>query len=161
MKNEIKNRYQELVSKKYEEVINTFLVSNAPFLYLQSLPIKDLMKSDIDEGSINLFLLALGEMLGEVFSYSNHRDGKLIFDIYPIKADAGEQLGTGTELDWHTDDAHAQGQCVFIFLLCIRGDPNALTLLTNEDWFSNVKPEFQEMLMRNVFTIRPDKSYRG
>lgn len=161
MQKEDKNKYQEFVSQAYGYDVSTFLASNAPFLYLHELPTTELMDSENGEEEINLFLLALGSLLGEVFSYSNHRDGKLIFDIFPVKADAGEQLGTGTELDWHTDDAHAQDQCDFICLLCLQGDPNALTLVTNEDWFMHVKPEVQELLMRNVFTIHPDKSYHG
>ncbi|MDZ4786287.1 MAG: TauD/TfdA family dioxygenase [bacterium] len=154
-------KYQELVRQLYGEEITTFLESNAPYLYLKSLPIQELMENGVDEESINLFLLALGASLGEVFSYSTHRDGKLVFDIYPVKADSGEQLGTGTKLDWHTDDAHAPDQCDFICLLCLQGDPNALTLVTNPDWFMRVKPETQKTLMENLYTIRPDKSYHG
>jgi len=70
----------------------------------------------------------------------------------------GKQLATGTELGWHTDDAHDTEPCRYIALLCLQGG-DAHTCI------SPYNPNLLEQSTRNIlsqplFTISSDESYR-
>jgi TfdA family taurine catabolism dioxygenase TauD len=94
-------------------------------------------RDDVDvRTSSAALMLCLAGLLGVPLMTEGHRDGRLIHDIYPIRQDAAKQLGSGSvELTWHTEDAHAERNPDFIALMCIRGDPEAKTLI------ACVKPE--------------------
>lgn len=118
-----------------------------------------------DEGraraSTEALLFTLAAQLGFPYGYSGQRDNEIIQDLIPKPEDKDKQLGTGsTTLDWHTEAAHATYSGDLIGLLCMRGDPGAITYL------SRIHPEKLDdevlaQLERVDYTIGPDASHGG
>ncbi|HUS26596.1 MAG TPA: TauD/TfdA family dioxygenase [Nevskiaceae bacterium] len=107
-----------------------------------------------------LILLSIAMTIGKPYGYASQRNGEIIQNLTPNKADALKQLGTGstTTLEWHTEDAHTPLNCDVIALLCMRGAVDANTLI------SKVEPaELDESVRRELeapnYVIISDGSY--
>lgn len=131
----------------------------ATLLYVQGLHVGKVAGfSKAGKGS-ELLLAAVASLLGSPFTAPDHRDGSPFLDLIPIKKDKDKQLGTGTELKWHTEDAHLDEAARFICLLGLRGDESAKTLVSTLD-LSAIEDNALEESLRSVRThIRSDESY--
>jgi L-asparagine oxygenase len=98
-------------------------------------------------------------VLGTPYGYARQRGGALIQDFRPTKEDAAKQVGTASgALAWHTEDAHAELNPDFIALLCMRGDPQAKTLVSRVHP-DELDPGTREALSRSDYIMTADTSY--
>lgn len=130
------------------------------YLHIQGLPIDapDIgyeKQTSISEG----VLLAVSSLLGEVYGYSSQRDGAVIQNLIPRRQDAGKQLGTNSvDLIWHTEDAHTRFNCNYIGLLCLRGDAQATTLISQINP-SDLPADVLKQLAQPDYRIAADASH--
>lgn len=67
--------------------------------------------------------LAITSVLGDIISYADEKDGRLVQDIVPVKGAEHRQENTGTvPLELHTEDGFHPYKPDFITLLCLRPD---------------------------------------
>lgn len=109
--------------------------------------------------SSELILAAVAHLLGRPFVATNHRDGSPFLNLIPRRVDKGKQLGTGTELEWHSEDAHLDHAARFICLLGLRGDPQAKTLVSLLNAATLTDDEWAKVLRSQKILIRSDDSY--
>lgn len=133
--------------------------SDVTSLIVHNLPIKKPDGFSKHDKNSELILAALTHIIGPVFVAPHHRDGKALLDLIPKNTDAGKQLSTGVELEWHTEDAHLSHLARFICLLGLRGDPQAKTLISDIN-ISTVDEELLTLFSARGYIIRSDESYR-
>ncbi|MEV1109146.1 hypothetical protein AB0I95_10880 [Micromonospora sp. NPDC049751] len=67
---------------------------------------------------------------GTLFNFPGKVLHGLIHDVYYQPSDADTQLGTGkAELQWHVEDGCHEHRPHWLVLVCLRGDPHAVTYL--------------------------------
>ena len=132
--------------------------SEAVSLIVHNLPVKRPNGFSKNDKNSELVLAALAYSIGPAFVATNHRDGKALLDLIPKKVDAGKQLSTGVELEWHTEDAHLSHPARFICLLGLREDAQAKTLISDIN-ISTVDKELSTLLSARGYIIQSDESY--
>jgi hypothetical protein len=153
-------KISKIFNDNFEEINNIGLVKKKlSYLYVKNLPIIKDIKGNIETQFTKIINLSLSNLLGSPYITKGHRNEKIIFDIIPIKKDKHKELGTGTKLGWHTEDAHLRKSCKFISLLCLRGDENAQTKIS-DICFSEVPSEIFECMTKQNFTITSDQSFK-
>lgn len=108
-----------------------------------------------------ILLVLQGSLLGDVLGWATQQDGYLIHDVFPIKGNEGEQLGTGSEqpLWWHTEDAFHPYRADYIGFFCLRNPDKVATTIGALD-VEKLDPAHVEILFQPRFTIRPDESHQ-
>jgi L-asparagine oxygenase len=105
-------------------------------------------------------LLAVSAVLGEPFTFASLYEGRLIQHVTPVRGqeDAQTSEGSGNVLAWHVEDAFTDERCDFFGLLCLRGAPDAVTLLAPAR--SLVLPaEVERVLREPRFVVAPDVAH--
>lgn len=130
--------------------------------FIENLPLNPIIGFEKSTSVSESILLAIGLVIGKPLSYSSQRNGDIVQNLVPQKKDAYKLLGTGSavELIWHTEDAHTEISCEFIGLLCLRGDPEAYTFVSNVD-VSELDSQVVKELSKKQFLIQSDESYPG
>lgn len=79
-------------------------------------------KSNIQLQKMNLFLVLINSLLGDVFGWSTQHEGRIINNILPVPGNEKEQLSTGSEtlLEWHTEEAFHKYRPDVLSLMCVR-----------------------------------------
>src|SRR5262245_11730471 len=74
-------------------------------------------------------LLAIACLLGEPIGYVQEHGGGLVQDIVPDPACTHRQVSSSSTvtLAWHTETAFHPHKPRYLLLLCLRGDPHAVT----------------------------------
>lgn len=142
--------------KQYLQSIVEQRELSAP-IYLKGLPIPT-TEDGIDTISTQKLILGAAQIFGSPYIQEGHRSKSFVYDLRPKREDSAEQLGTGTDLRWHTDDAHAKIPPRGIVLLCLQGDSEAKTLVSKS--CDELDSDVQRKLRSESFTIIADKSYR-
>lgn len=107
-----------------------------------------------------MLLVLLGSLLGDCIGWSTQQDGRLVHDIFPIKGNEKEQLGTGSEqlLWWHVEDAFHPYRGDYLGMACLRNpDRVPTTFAAMADL--ELDPAHLAALFEPHFTIRPDESH--
>jgi L-asparagine oxygenase len=80
-----------------------------------------------------LSLLAIARLLGHPVGYLPEHGGRVVQDIVPTRAGADQQVSTSSkvELMFHTETAFHPHRPRYLLLLCLRGDPAAVTTLAS------------------------------
>lgn len=107
-------------------------------------------------------LLTLATLLGEPVGYAPEHGGKIVQNIVPVQATAAKQVSTSSNvtLDFHTETAFHPEKPHYLLLLCLRGDPNAATLLCSvTSALSLLDAETISVLRQPRFRTRPDVSF--
>lgn len=105
----------------------------------------------------SLCLVAVMNMFGEPFTFSDLYGGRLVQDVVaaPGKESAQTSEGSRCFLEWHVEDAFSGDRCDYFGLLCLRGDPAAATLLAPVR--ALVLPdEARKVLMQPRYAVFPD-----
>lgn len=103
-------------------------------------------------------LLLLGSLLGEPFSFHSQQDGRLILDLFPVAGYENRQLGSGSDLDWHTEDAFHPLRADWMMLLGLRNhDRIATTFAALDDL--RLSASIRRLLFQERFHILPDASH--
>ena len=103
-------------------------------------------------------LLAVAAALGSPVGYQSQRRGLLVQNLVPRTQDAKLQVGsTSSKLVWHTEDAFDEYRPDFICLLCLRGDPEAITYVAQVS-LKTLPPSAAELLCGERVVIGSDSA---
>ena len=154
----------KIFSTELEGAVRHFVTdgNKTGIFLIENLPTEPL-KGEAKDGSLSeLILLAMARSIGKPFGYASQRNGEVIQNLMPKRADANKQLGTGSSVDlfWHTEDAHTNLNCDYIALLCLRGDPEAATLASCVS-VDDLDPEMRHQLEQKDYIIHSDASYKN
>lgn len=112
---------------------------------------------------LNILLTqAVCSVLGERFAFRSQHGGRLVQQLVPTKADAHQQVGTGSQvfLEWHVEDAFTDLRPDLILLHCLRGDPSATTCVSSIEDLA-VPGSIATHLLASAFRVRPDDAHSG
>ncbi|HEX5097576.1 MAG TPA: TauD/TfdA family dioxygenase [Acidimicrobiia bacterium] len=140
-----------------------------PFALRPGLPVGDVpatpagpMVASGKDGVSEDTLLAIATELGEPVGYIQEHGGGLVQNLVPERRNEGRQSSTSSSvrLAWHTETAFHPHKPRYLLLLCLRGDPEARTLLCAID---DVLPHLSDtdvaVLREPRFRTRPDESF--
>jgi L-asparagine oxygenase len=102
--------------------------------------------------------------LGYAVSYVQEQQGKLTQNILPVHKTEYEQISTSSkvQLALHTETAFHPYKPDYVILLCLRGDPTAVTTYANvEEILSHLNKETVEYLQEKWYNTGIDKSFRS
>jgi len=110
---------------------------------------------------VQIFLILNGILLGDLLGWATQQDGYLVHDVFPIKGNENEQLGTGSEqtLWWHTEDAFHPYCADYIGFFCLRNPDQVATTIGTVD-VEKLDAAHVDTLFQPRFTIRPDESHQ-
>jgi hypothetical protein len=109
-------------------------------------------------------LLTAARRLGQPVGYAPEHGGDLVQNLVPTAADTERQTSTssGVELAFHTETAFHPFKPRYVLLLCLRGDPEALTLLCAVDQILGALPDAtRRVLSEPRFRTGVDASFLG
>jgi L-asparagine oxygenase len=111
-------------------------------------------------------LLGIGQLLGEVFSYKNEKNGELIHNICPVKGKQKAVSNEGAIVDFllHTEDAYFDFRPHYLFLICLRtdGQREAATYVADaRDACQYLRHEELAQLQKPQFAIRIPESFES
>lgn len=152
---------REAIPPRLREAITEFVSSgnDLGFFLVRGLPIDALDGLHKTTSISEEILIAAASCVGTPFGYQGQRDGAVIQDLWPVREHRYLQIGTSScELQWHVDDAHAPIPPDYLAILCLRGDPGAVTLVSRVD-DGALAPEVRARLRQPAFTIRADSSH--
>ena len=101
--------------------------------------------------------------IGEMVAYEAEGGGRLFQDIVPNRGLAQTQtsLGSGVELEIHTEQAFSELRPDWLSLACLRGNPEARTyILPVGSVLANLTAEEVAMLRRPLWTFGVDMSFK-
>jgi L-asparagine oxygenase len=107
-------------------------------------------------------LLTIAKALGEPVGYAPEHGGQIVQNIVPVQASAAKQVSTSSNvtLEFHTETAFHPHKPHYLLLLCLRGDPNAATLLCSVSAALDLlDTDTVAVLRRPRFRTRPDVSF--
>ena len=106
-------------------------------------------------------LLGFGNIIGNIYSYTNIRNGDIIRNLCPIKGKEETNSNAGSKLlTYHMDQAFHNIPPDFIALICLRGDENAFTHLSNtQEVLLELSKEDLEFLSQPLFIINKTVMY--
>jgi L-asparagine oxygenase len=122
--------------------------------------------SSVAENSLKIAaetLLKHAHEFGHPVSYIQEQQGQLIQNIVPVHKTESQQISTSSkvELALHTETAFHPYKPDYVMLLCLRGDPMAVTTYaTVSDILKHVSTASKHMLMEKMFTTGIDLSFR-
>jgi len=108
-------------------------------------------------------LLSAAQKYGHPISFIQEQNGVLIQNILPVHKTESEQISTSSkvELALHTETAFHPHKPDYVLLLCLRGDPNAVTTLADiDDIISELDDATIDCLMQPWYKTEVDKSFR-
>jgi Fe(II)/alpha-ketoglutarate-dependent arginine beta-hydroxylase len=100
-------------------------------------------------------------LLGVPIGWATQQDGRLMHDIYPVRAHEHEQIGWGSaeELAWHTEDAFHSLRPDYLGLMCLR-NPDEVVTTVAELRDVEIEPQLRDFLSQPRFRIAPDDAHR-
>lgn len=113
-----------------------------------------------EAAAAGLVLLAVMSLLGEPFTFSSLYEGRLVQHVTAVPGEEGAQTAEGSQaaLESHVEDAFTSDRCDHFGLLCLRGDPAAVTLLSPARLL-RLPARAEEVLRQPRFTISPDVAH--
>lgn len=108
-------------------------------------------------------LLSAAQKYGYPISFIQEQNGVLIQNILPVYKTESEQISTSSkvELALHTETAFHPHKPDYILLLCLRGDPNAVTTLADiDDIILELDDATLNCLMQPWYRTEIDQSFR-
>jgi Fe(II)/alpha-ketoglutarate-dependent arginine beta-hydroxylase len=114
-----------------------------------------------DEVEEEMLFTLVASLLGDVIGWSSQHCGRIIHDVFPVKAHAAQQIGTGSEqlIWWHTEDAFHDSRGDYVGLMCLRNPDGVATTVCPIDCVPLTEQQAQ-VLSQPLFIIRPDESHQ-
>jgi alpha-ketoglutarate-dependent taurine dioxygenase len=125
-----------------------------------STPVSPTGKDRVSE----LVLLTVARRLGQPVGYQPEHGGDIVQNLLPTRAHADRQTSTSStvQLEFHTETAFHRHKPRFLLLLCLRGDPNARTLLCSIRAVVDHLPlRVRQVLSEPRFRTGVDESFTG
>jgi L-asparagine oxygenase len=107
-------------------------------------------------------LLTVARRLGQPVGYLPEHGGDLVQNLVPIAGNADRQVSTSSkvELMFHTEAAFHPHRPRYLLLLCLRGDPAALTTLSSVfEVLPHLPTSLVDTLFQPRFRTAVDESY--
>ena len=114
------------------------------------------------DGTSERSLIGAARVLGEPVGYIQEHGGGLVQNLIPARGLEQRQVSTSSDvqLEWHTETAFHPHKPRYLLLLCLRGDPEARTLLCSvDDVLPHLDDETIAILRQPRFRTRPDESF--
>ena len=107
-----------------------------------------------------IFFALLSTLLGELFGWATQQDGHMIHDVFPIKENENDQIGTGSKesITWHTEDAFHNYRADWVGLMCLRNHDETGTTASYLD-LKLLTAEQIDTLFDDRYIILPDDSH--
>ncbi|MEU9706412.1 guanitoxin biosynthesis L-enduracididine beta-hydroxylase GntD [Streptomyces sp. NPDC047981] len=110
---------------------------------------------------LDIPFLLIGCLLGEPIGWATQQDGRVMHDIFPIRAHEHGQIGWGSAetLAWHTEDAFHPLRTDYLGLMCLRNPDGVETTFAD---IADVRLDdaTRAALAEERFKILPDDSHR-
>jgi alpha-ketoglutarate-dependent taurine dioxygenase len=109
-------------------------------------------------------LISYSVGLGYAISYIQEQQGRLVQNIVPVHKTEYEQISTSSkvQLALHTETAFHPYKPDYVMLLCLRGDPTAVTTYADVDEIvSYLDDETITHLQKDWYLTGVDKSFRS
>jgi Fe(II)/alpha-ketoglutarate-dependent arginine beta-hydroxylase len=161
---------QRLPARLLEELQTFRTNETVSALVLRGLPVNDLeigptplhwrnQPEPQRTAALEVYLVLVGSLLGEIFGWSTLQDGNLIHNVLPMPNQEQEQSGHGTvQLEWHTEDGFHPYRCDYLLLLSLRNQDLVPTTVTSIDDVE-LDPRHRAVLGERRFLIRPDNEH--
>jgi alpha-ketoglutarate-dependent taurine dioxygenase len=107
-------------------------------------------------------LLTIARRLGHPVGYQPEHGGDIVQNIVPTRSAASRQTSTSSrvELMFHTEAAFHPHRPRYLLLLCLRGDPSAITTLSSiNDVLPRLDDATIDVLFERRFRTAVDESY--
>ena len=107
-------------------------------------------------------LLTVARRLGQPVGYEPEHGGSLVQNVVPTRAASDRQVSTSSkvELMFHTEAAFHPHRPRYLLLLCLRGDPSALTTMSSiHEVLPLLADEVVDTLFEPRFRTAVDESY--
>jgi hypothetical protein len=101
--------------------------------------------------------------ISELIAYEAESSGKLFQEIVPVQSMASQQtsLGSGVELEIHTEQAFSEYRPDILCLTCIKGDPAAFTYIFSvRNILESFTKEECELLKKPLWKTGVDLSFK-
>ncbi|MGW4891965.1 guanitoxin biosynthesis L-enduracididine beta-hydroxylase GntD [Kitasatospora sp. NPDC004240] len=110
---------------------------------------------------LDIPFLLIACLLGEPIAWATQQDGRLMHDIFPIRAHEHGQIGWGSAetLAWHTEDAFHPLRTDYLGLMCLR-NPDAVETTFADIADVRLDDATRAALAQERFKILPDDSHR-
>ncbi|WP_416520558.1 guanitoxin biosynthesis L-enduracididine beta-hydroxylase GntD [Streptomyces achromogenes] len=110
---------------------------------------------------LDIPFLLIACLLGEPIGWATQQDGRIMHDIFPIRAHEHGQIGWGSAetLAWHTEDAFHPLRTDYLGLMCLR-NPDGVETTFADVADVRLEPATREALAEERFKILPDDSHR-
>jgi len=109
-----------------------------------------------------LTLLTVARRLGQPVGYEPEHGGDLVQNIVPVPTSVDRQVSTSSKvtLMFHTEAAFHPHRPRYLLLLCLRGDPAAVTTLSSiHEVMPHLSPRTRHVLFQPRFRTAVDESY--
>ncbi|MFJ8755099.1 guanitoxin biosynthesis L-enduracididine beta-hydroxylase GntD [Streptomyces sp. NPDC102441] len=110
---------------------------------------------------LDIPFLLIGCLLGDPIGWATQQDGRVMHDIFPIRAHEHGQIGWGSAetLTWHTEDAFHPLRTDYLGLMCLRNPDEVETTFAD---IADVRLDdaTRAVLEEERFKILPDDSHR-
>ena len=139
------------------------LLRHLPVGRVPATPASPTDRTDKDHLS-ELVLLTVARRLGQPIGYEPEHGGDIVQNLLPTRGDVTRQTSTssGVELEFHTETAFHPHKPRYLLLLCLRGDPEARTLLCSIGQVLDRLPlGVQQVLREPRFRTGMDESFTG
>jgi alpha-ketoglutarate-dependent taurine dioxygenase len=107
-------------------------------------------------------LLTVARCLGQPIGYRPEHNGSLVQNIVPVRGAEAHQISTSSrvELQFHTETAFHPHRPRYLLLLCLRGEPQAGTLVASVyDIVGHLSQSDLEVLRQPRFRTAVDESF--
>jgi len=111
----------------------------------------------------SMVFLEYAHKFGHPVSYAQEQEGQLVQNILPVHKTETQQISTSSkvELALHTETAFHPYKPDYVLLLCLRGDPSAVTTYANvDDIVKKLDLWVIATLQKKWFTTNIDISFR-
>ncbi|WP_441249539.1 guanitoxin biosynthesis L-enduracididine beta-hydroxylase GntD [Kitasatospora sp. McL0602] len=110
---------------------------------------------------LDIPFLLISCLLGEPIGWATQQDGRIMHDIFPIRAHEYGQIGWGSAetLSWHTEDAFHPLRTDYLGLMCLR-NPDEVETTFADIADVHLDDATRAALAEERFRILPDDSHR-
>jgi L-asparagine oxygenase len=166
-------RAGRLLSAAVHDALGDFTEEGAPAgaILLRHLPVGDVPATPSSpteatgkDHTSELVLLTVARRVGHPVGYEPEHGGDIVQNLLPTRGDVARQTSTssGVELEFHTETAFHPHKPRYLLLLCLRGDPEAQTLLCSiGQVLGRLTLGVQQVLREPRFRTGIDESFTG
>ncbi len=107
-------------------------------------------------------LLTVARLLGQPVGYEPEHGGDIIQNLVPVRGTETRQVSTSSRVDlmFHTEAAFHPFRPRYLLLLCLRGDPAAITTLSSiHELLPHLPSSVADVLFQPRFRTAVDESY--